>query len=197
MAKKTKARKNPKVYEFTITLQHVEPAVWRKVLAHEFIELMELHGLIQMTMGWEARHLFSFTINGQGYTDSEMAREMNMQDAEGVLLSDVIGETKKFTYTYDFGDGWRHDVEISAVLEHNPRVQYPVCIGGANACPPEDCGGPPGFQSLKNALAGAVSMDGRNRDEMTEWLGGFYDPTTFDPNFVNRFLLWADTSEIH
>lgn len=191
MAKK-KTRKIPKVYELTITLQHVTPAVWRKVLVHEFVELTELHNLIQMAMGWEARHLFSFSIDGQGYTDSEMAREMNMLGADGVLLSDAIGESKNLSYTYDFGDGWKHAIEITDTLEHEPHRHYPACIGGQNACPPEDCGGPPGFQDLKNALAGAISMDGRSREKVLEWLGGFYDPTTFDPNFVNRFLLWAD-----
>jgi hypothetical protein len=190
MAKKKVASKKPKVCELTISLPETSPLVWRKVLVHEFIELYELHMLIQISMGWENRHLYSFKINEKSYSDGESAAELkNTFEAEGTLLSDALGGSKKFTYVYDFGDNWVHEVEITNTLEHDPRMQYPVCIGGGNACPPEDCGGLPGFDDLKSIIAGPDSED---KDEMLSWLGGFYDPMTFDPNFVNRFLLWAE-----
>ena len=179
----------PKVYEFKISLQSTVPVVWRKVLAHEFIKLSELHMLIQMAMGWSASHLFSFEINDKSYTDSESADEMNMTDAEGVNLSDVLGTEKKFSYTYDFGDNWVHEIEITNILKHDPRMNYPVCVGGENACPPEDCGGIPGFDQLKKTLAGT---DSEEKDEMLTWVGGYYNPKSFDPNFINKHLLWAD-----
>jgi hypothetical protein len=190
--KKTATHKKPKVYEFTISLANTTPLVWRKVLAHEFIELPELHMLIQMSMGWEARHLYSFEINKKTYSDGESATEMNNLDDEGVLLSDALGNTKKFIYTYDFGDHWVHQVEINQELDHDPRMNYPICIGGENACPPEDCGGIGGFEQLKVTLAG---KDSKEKNEMLTWLGGFYSPTTFDPNFVNKHFFWADELE--
>lgn len=45
------------------------------------------------------------------------------------------------------------------------------------ACPPEDSGGPYGFEQLKELLAGPPSPE---RDEMREWAGDEYDPTRFD-----------------
>ena len=141
--KKTKLKavaQTPKVYEFKVSLLGTSPVVWRAFLAHEIIDLSELHMLIQMTMGWEARHLYEFKINGQSYGEIDIDSEFenDMIEAEGITFGDVIKNSKKFTYIYDFGDGWQHEVEIVKVLEHDPRMNYPVCIGGENACPPED-----------------------------------------------------------
>lgn len=192
MAKKKKSSKNPKVYEFTVTLKDTSPAVWRKFLAHEFIELGELHMLIQMSMDWDAKHLYSFEINGKTYSDTESAIEMNCIDAEATLLCDVINKSKKFHYTYDFGDNWLHEVEITKILDHDPRMKYPVCTGGENACPPEDCGGVGGFEDLKSTLAGP---DSEEKNEILSWLGGFYNPHTFDANFINKHFLWIDAED--
>jgi hypothetical protein len=187
--KKTISNKTPKVFELTITLQDTSPLVWRKILTHEFIALDELHMLIQITMGWENSHLFDFRINKKIYADRESALEMNTLPMDGLQLCDVLGDTKKFIYTYDFGDGWVHEIKVSKTLDHDPRMNYPACIGGENACPPEDCGGIPGFEDLKSTLAGKESQE---KDELLTWLGGFYNPTTFDPNFVNKYLLWTE-----
>jgi hypothetical protein len=54
---------------------------------------------------------------------------------------------------------------------------YPACIAGEGACPPEDCGGTYGFAELKEILAGPDSAE---RDEMQEWVGGDFDPASFD-----------------
>jgi hypothetical protein len=53
----------------------------------------------------------------------------------------------------------------------------PACIAGEGACPPEDSGGPHGFEQLKELLAGPPSVE---RDQMLEWAGGDYDPARFD-----------------
>lgn len=140
-------------------------------------------------MGWEARHLFEFDFNGTVYAHPEHADEMDIKSTEDVIFSEALGSLKEFSYVYDFGDYWKHKVEISNVLEHDPRLKYPVCIAGENACPPEDCGGPGGFEELKKVLTGKKSDE---KDEMLEWVGGFFSPNTFDPNFVNKHLLWND-----
>ncbi len=178
------APKNPKVYEFKVSLKETSPLVWRTFLAHEFIELSELHMLIQMSMGWQASHLYEFKINNKSFGNAD-----GMPAADDVLLLDVLGLSKKFTYTYDFGDNWVHEIEITKTLETDPRMTYPVCVGGENACPPEDCGGVDGFSDLKKILSG---KDSSEKDEMLSFVGGFYNPNTFDPNFVNRFFLWDD-----
>ena len=195
MAKKKTALKKvitkPKVYQFKVSIQGTSPLVWRSFLAHEFIELNELHDLIQITMGWKNCHLYSFEINKKSYSnmDDDMGFGDKTFDAEGVLLCDILEETKVFTYIYDFGDSWIHEVEIVKILEHDSRMIYPVCIDGDNACPPEDCGGVGGFAELKRVLAGTKCVE---QDELLDWLGGFYNPFTFDSNIINQHFLWAD-----
>lgn len=188
MAKKKTLRKTKeplKVLELTIKLQDTN--VWRKVLVHDFIELEELHIVIQASMNWDNKHLSSFEINGKSYSDEETAMETDGEDWTEILLKDVLRDAKKFQYIYDFGDDWNHEIEISSVLTHDSRMQYPVCIGGENACPPEDCGGPHGYQELLEILNGP---DGEEKDERLAWVGGFFNPHTFDPNLVNHAFLW-------
>ncbi|MGE3610369.1 MAG: plasmid pRiA4b ORF-3 family protein [Bacteriovoracaceae bacterium] len=187
MAKK---KRLPKVYELIISLIDTEPVVWRKVLVHEFIELNELHILIQMVMGWQNTHLYAFEIGGKFYSDEESAKELkDTFIADGTMLCDVLEKRKKFSYIYDFGDSWAHEIRITKILETDPRMQYPACIGGENACPPEDCGGPSRFEHLKSVLAG---KDCEEKDMIITWVGGYYNPYTFDPNFVNRYMIWAE-----
>ena len=50
-ARKLSIPEDPKVFEFKVSLPGTKPLVWRSLLAHEFIELEELHGLIQIAMG--------------------------------------------------------------------------------------------------------------------------------------------------
>ncbi|MCB0413120.1 MAG: plasmid pRiA4b ORF-3 family protein [Bdellovibrionales bacterium] len=187
--KKATAKQKPRVYEFTVSLVNTMPLVWRKFLAHEIIDLDELHMLIQITMGWNNAHLYAFEINGKSYSDEESAVEMDYLPSDGIELRDVLGPSKKFTYTYDFGDDWLHEIEITNILEDDPKMNYPVCIAGENACPPEDCGGPHSFENLKKVITGKNSKE---KDELLTWLGGFYNPATFDPNFVNKYFLWED-----
>jgi hypothetical protein len=59
---------------------------------------------------------------------------------------------------------------------------YPACVAGEGACPPEDCGGSPGFAEFKAVLAGPPSAE---RDELLEWAGGDYDPNRFDLSAAN------------
>lgn len=183
-------RSSPKVYEFTVSLVGTSPMVWRRFLAHEIINLDELHMLIQMTMGWDASHLYEFQIEKKKYASSEHADDPEAESAEDFALKDVVEGARKFSYLYDFGDRWIHEIEITNVLEHDPTRIYPVCVAGENACPPENCGGPLGFEELKEVLSGKASEE---KADCLEGLGGFYYPFSFDPNFVNRYLLWADS----
>ena len=58
-----------------------------------------------------------------------------------------------FLYEYDFGDSWEHLVVVEKILspEESP-ADLPVCSAGAWACPPEDCGGVPGYEGFLEAI---------------------------------------------
>ena len=74
-----------------------------------------------------------------------------------------------------------YEVTLEAVLPGSKGVKYPRCVDGARVGPPEDCGGPPGYQSVLEVLA---NPHGPEYAEMLEWLGGRFDPETFNPKRV-------------
>lgn len=81
------------------------------------------------------------------------------------------------SYAYDFGNGWEHDIILEAISEAGTGLKYPRVVAGERACPPEDVGGPPGYESFLAAIA-----DPRHDDHgrMLEWVGGRFDPEAFD-----------------
>jgi hypothetical protein len=140
-----------------------------------------------MAMGWWNSHLHQFIVGERyyGVPHSEYGDIVDMQDEEGVTLGQVApGEGKKIRYEYDFGDGWMHDVLVEKVVEREPDQDYPVCIKGRRACPPEDVGGIWGYANFLEAIA---NPDNEEHGMYLEWVGGEFDPEAFDLNEVN----WA------
>lgn len=64
----------------------------------------------------------------------------------------------KFVYEYDMTDYWKHEVRIEAWLELQPRKRYPACVGGKGDCPPEECGGPVGYDECRIEALGLDAM---------------------------------------
>ena len=147
--------------------------------------LAELHDVIQNVMGWEFSHLYSFEVGKQQYGDPNMLDGAEGDDGE-ICLSDLVeSRTKKFGYTYDFGDNWEHEIKIEKTLAAESKVRYPRCTEGARACPPEDCGGVWGYE---NFLAAVRDPQHEEHDDMLEWCGGKFDPEAFDVKRVNKTL---------
>ena len=84
-------------------------------------------------------------------------------------------------YEYDFGDGWEHELTLEAILPRQAGQKYPLCAGGARACPPEDCGGVYGYENLLTVIQDPIHDE---YESMLEWLGGRFDPDRFDPTRV-------------
>ena len=172
------------IYQLKIALKHVRPPVWRRVQVPSNIALQDLHLVIQAAMGWENCHLHCFNFGGRqfsaAFAPGELL-EMEMENEQGKLLSTFIKAPKDcFTYEYDFGDDWEHQVTLEKLLPLDPELPvsyYPLCIAGKRACPPEDCGGPFGYADLLRALADPTHPD---HNEMMEWASDI-DPEAFDP----------------
>ena len=88
-------------------------------------------------------------------------------------------------YQYDYGDSWEHVVAVESVMPPDERLHYPLCVGGARACPPEDCGGVHGYEEFLAAIATPKDPE---HDRMLTWIGGYFDPESFDANAVNRAI---------
>jgi hypothetical protein len=102
-----------------------------------------------------------------------------------VSVVQAIGEHRRFSYEYDFGDSWDHEIVVEDTVRLPRGLKHAVCLEGQNACPPEDCGGPRGYAELLAALADPEHAE---RDELLSWLGAPFDPTAFDLAEVNVAL---------
>ncbi len=174
----------PKIYKLKLTLERIEPPIWRRVLVRSDISFAGLHRVIQEAMGWLDCHLHVFSVAGRriGMRDDDSDDE----DGRKIHLdSVVIDRGTVFSYEYDFGDGWDHEIELEDTLDPDPRVSYPICIAGARACPPEDCGGPGGYEDLLETLADPKHEE---YDHLLSWVGGLYDPEGFDVNRINAAI---------
>ncbi|MGH2842368.1 MAG: plasmid pRiA4b ORF-3 family protein, partial [Solirubrobacteraceae bacterium] len=156
------------VHQITVTLAEVtDPPVWRRLLIPATMSLSGLHNVIQTVMGWQDYHLHSFTDGNRTYGLPDP--ELEFTDERSVRLGDLDSDSDcgAIGYTYDFGDGWEHEIVIEALGAAVAGESYPRCIGGEGACQPEDCGGPPGYAHLREVLADPGDAE---HDDMVQWL---------------------------
>ena len=175
------------VYQLKVTLETIEPPIWRRVRVHGSILLPRLHKVIQRAMGWHDAHLHEFIIGDVRYGEPEPDEPHYQVEAErNFSLREVAPRAgMRFEYVYDLGDGWRHDVLVEHVDVPAEPLPSAVCLDGQRACPPEDCGGFPGYEDLLEILR---DPDHPEHEERLEWLGGRFDPEAFDLAAVNRKL---------
>jgi len=173
------------VVECTIELREVEPRVWRRLLVPASVRLDKLHRMFQAAMGWEDCHLHAFEIGGERYGMQFDDYPEDELDEKAFTVVSAVGANKRFTYEYDFGDSWEHEITVLRVWRMAKGLKFAVCIDGANACPPEDVGGSWGYENLLTVLGDPSHED---HEHLSEWAGGTADPTEFDLAVVNARL---------
>ncbi|MFW2853392.1 plasmid pRiA4b ORF-3 family protein [Sphingomonas sp. TX0543] len=162
-----------------IELKDSDPPIWRVVEVPTSITLKVLHDIVQAAMGWLDYHLWELVIDGQTYglpMDDDWGTAPRKIAARTRLRDVLAPGTTRIDYTYDFGDNWEHSLIVSDARSGDPGTVYPRFIEDARACPPEDCGGIPGFYEMLEARADPNHPD---HAEITEWLDG-YDPDEVD-----------------
>jgi hypothetical protein len=172
-------------YQLKISLRGVsKPPVWRRVLVPSALTLDLLHEVILASMGWDGGHLHVFSDGWREYGEPD--GELGHADERRVRLDGILAKPgDKLRYTYDFGDGWEHDVLLERIAAAVPAGDYPSCLEGKGACPPEDCGGAWGYAQLKQVLSDPGHEE---HQEMLDWLGGPFDPRAFSAAAVNARL---------
>jgi hypothetical protein len=189
----------PLSFDLRVTLYYVRPEVWRLLRVPHDIRMDRLHGVLQMAFDWTNSHLHQFhlmdekgSITGYiGMCEPDSlgifpARQPPAQDETKRLLKNFLSKPgDRIGYEYDFGDSWLHEITLAAVGSQPRRLTHASCLDGARACPPEDCGGPPGYDHLR-----AILKKPRHPEyaETIEWLGGGFDPAGFDLAGTNRAL---------
>ncbi len=180
---------NPNAVQVRVSLDDIEPEVWRRLVVPMDWDLQHLHLTIQAAFNWWNYHLHEFRIGGLRYgdigalEDSFSEDDPRVFDERKVRLRDFVRNGMKFSYIYDFGDDWHHTVELEDLLSLDETPKHATCLGGARARPPEDVGGIPGYEQFLGVIA-----DPRNPDhaEIRRWCGGHFDPDWFDLSTVAK-----------
>jgi hypothetical protein len=123
-------------YQLKITLKHVRPACWRRVLIPASAMLGELHEVIQIAFAWDGEHLHGFSDGRRRYGDPHF--DFEHDEYKTTLAAAFAHARKPITYTYDFGDDWRHEISLEKIVE--PTDTRLACVGGRGDAPVEDCG---------------------------------------------------------
>jgi len=185
MAAKAKAVFN-QVYQLKITLRGSKPPIWRRVIVPATFNLYQLHQVIQYAMGWEDSHLHQFIIDGESYgTPSPDDWEPVTDERRHTLNRIAPHEKMKFVYEYDFGDSWEHTILVEKILPAEAGKQYPVCLKGKRACPPEDVGGIWGYEDFLEALRDPGHEE---HETYLDWIDGEFDAEEFNLDAVNSAL---------
>jgi hypothetical protein len=142
------------VLQIKVWLIGISPMVWRRVLLPATFTLRELHGVIQVAMGWEGIHLFQFCLRAVRYRSSELSAS----SPDVTLAALRLRKGARFIYEYDLNIPWRHEIRIEDRLRPDAGKTYPICAAGDGACPPEECGGPAAFMEHRHDT---VSLDSR------------------------------------
>jgi hypothetical protein len=173
-------------YQLKVTLRGVRPPIWRRLVVPGNLNLERLHRVIQDAMGWENCHLHAFEVRGEQFGVPDplgFGFGPEVRSEEQHTLEQLVDARDRFHYTYDFGDGWEHDIVVEKVTVAEPNA--PRCIGGARACPPEDCGGVWGYAELLDAV---VDPRHPRHDELAEWLPDGWSPERFDVALADRLV---------
>jgi hypothetical protein len=170
-------------YQLKVTLRHSRPPIWRRLVVSGDILLSELHHVLQVSMGWFDGHLHDFRNQRNRYGDSKFL-EAVIDESETSLRQVAPRKGSRLIYTYDFGDNWEHDILVEEI-DQSTVSAVPRCLGGRNACPPEDCGGVFGYLHLLESLA---DPNHSNHHEARDWVEEDFDPKRFDVATVNGLL---------
>jgi hypothetical protein len=144
----------PSIYELKITLLEIDPPIWRRIQVPNTLLLSCLHDALQAVMGWTDSHLHQFERDGKcwGDTDSDDSGDLKLMDESRFSIGNLLkAEGDSMIYLYDFGDNWRHEVVLEKIIPSEAPTK-PVCLAGARRCPPEDVGGPHGYQELLEVI---------------------------------------------
>ena len=197
-------RDHAELVKLKINLENMPHAVYRRVLVPEDINMLQLHFIVQIAMGWEFAHLFQFCDKRSAPTiiasipmeedDLSFFGRTKESKADEIKLKDhfqLANEAKPFWYWYDFGDDWWHKITFQKPTKKDLKIfaGTHLCVDASGACPPEDVGGPWGYYDFLEIIHNKKHPE---HQEMREWIGissrEKYDTEYVSLESINRNL---------
>jgi len=171
-------------YDLEVTLRETKPRIFRTLRIPGNRTLADLHRCLQDAFGWEDYHLHEFRY------DHAIFGELSDDEERVIIADDIVSLDElrlkvghKLEYIYDFGDDWVHSIRVKAREKlHGEEVWTSrcVCLDGAMAAPPEDCGGIEGYKELRAEASATLFASPTLR---IRWA-----PDRFDKDTVNKKL---------
>ncbi len=173
-------------YQLRISLRDVVPEVWRRIQVPSDFTIDATIWALLAGMGWQIYHLYDLQLGQVTYGMPDPDFNSSIADAREVVLGNALTSGDELVLNYDYGDGWTHDVLVESMAIGGPREKA-RCVEGAQACPPEDCGGPPGYEHLLEVLS---DPDNPEHEGLAEWADGF-DAAAFDVKTATKAMAVA------
>lgn len=149
-----------KAYILKISFEDITPLVWRRVILPADATFHRLHQTIQFVTNFQSDldpyHSFGIEIDDYFITNNELIleeykgrkyAEKTVKEPARIKIDKYLEKHTEFIYNYDFGDDWRIRVVLEETVE-DYYFGYPTVLGGEGTAPPEDVGGPPGYEAF-------------------------------------------------
>ncbi|MFH1116972.1 MAG: hypothetical protein V1792_23900 [Pseudomonadota bacterium] len=113
--------------------------------------LDDLHRAVFTAFDREEEHLYEFQIGGEGPDDPRAKRyglpvevgegleddEMDGNASTTTLDALKLQQDQPFGYCFDFGDDWRHQINVLSVKKKTPKGEYPKVVKRVGESPPQ------------------------------------------------------------
>ena len=175
----------PTAHVLRVSLRYVEPEVWRRVVVKSDMPVPKFAKMLEQAMGWSGYHLHMIDVGGLLFGDPDEDDDYIINEKAVTVKHLLPRVDSSLRWDYDFGDGWENDVVLEAIEPLNPKTKYPVVLDGERACPPEDVGGPPGYEELLRVLSDPTDEE---HEHLVSWAPEGFDPAAFDVAAANRRL---------
>ena len=174
-------------YCLHIFLEGLENKIWRRIQVPATTTLGNLHRIIQICMGWQNSHMHQFLIERTAYCppdDDTIMRTSRPKDEARFALHQLNEKIAQgFLYIYDFGDDWLHRIELETEVANAMLTDCSLLLAGEGCCPPEDCGGVPGYIAMLEILS---DPEHKQFVETLEWIGHDFDPGQFGQEEIDE-----------
>lgn len=169
-------------YIFHISIVFSDPLIWRRIQVPGDLNLAQLHEVIQKAMGWNDSHVHQFLVGKIAYEATQKQnkpRESKRFDEIKYKLHTLEeGMQYMFTYLYDAGEGWEHEITLEEIVPPTVKLHHPILLSGEMACPPEQVGDVHIYNNLTLAQETPGHKDCNTLSELAEVAN--FDPSYFD-----------------
>lgn len=177
-------------YIFNISITFSDPLIWRRVQVPGNFSLAQLHDVIQQAMGWTDSHVHQFQVGKISYEPtikSNKPRESKRFDEHKYQLHTLEeGMQFMFSYIYDAGEGWEHEIYLEEVISPEKELKYPILLAGEQACPPEEVGDVHEYNQLVTAFE---TPESNNHHSLAELSGDpSFNPASFNLEAAKKLV---------